>query len=564
MRNRIHGWALALAVMILVTFAAGAQANVTLPGLNGKIAFASDRDSREVEDLRGDTGCVGDDDECGFDIFTMNPDGSGLANVTNLSGKDDKPSWSPDGTQIAFESRRDCHDDESDNCESDIFVMNADGTNVRQLTDGPTSDTHPTWSPDGNTIAFERFDLMSGDGPDRIATVPAAGGPITDDVTGLGDSESTADLLPAWSPDGTRLAVTRISTPSSDDLASATAGVRSGDLTGIRGTNGTSFTIHTYIVTLATQEAQPVGEPQPCAIEGKGGVLTCQFDLNPAWPPSGARIAFHRLQLNFADVPNGEAELRTEMTGFADDVDIIDSSLDGSDQNTLAEEVGPCTSEESGPFFAAGTRGDPVPCVDDYKPAYSPDSTRIAFHSDRGNTACFFNQQGQNGGLFPQSNCRPQLWLMNSDGSGATGPIAPANIRGEEENQATDRNADWQRVLPPAPPVVTTPTAPARRDTRRPRVRVAALRACTASSRLRIPVRIAERGGIRSVRVSLDGRRILSTRRLRFTITINARRLRSGRHRVRVVATDASGNRTTVNRSFVRCARQVQRPTFTG
>jgi len=63
---------------------------------------------------------------------------------------DSAPAWSPDGRQIAFESNLDG--------DWEIFVMNADGTNVRQLTHNTLRDEGPAWSPDGKQLAFSRGD----------------------------------------------------------------------------------------------------------------------------------------------------------------------------------------------------------------------------------------------------------------------------------------------------------------------------------------------------------------------------------------------------------------------
>ena len=63
------------------------------------------------------------------DIYAMNPDGSGVTRLTDHSAPDEEPAWSPDGTQIAFASRR-------STVAQEIFVMNADGSNVQQADDG--------------------------------------------------------------------------------------------------------------------------------------------------------------------------------------------------------------------------------------------------------------------------------------------------------------------------------------------------------------------------------------------------------------------------------------------
>jgi Tol biopolymer transport system component len=88
------------------------------------------------------------------DIFTMNPDGSGITQLTNDSADEYGPSWSPDGTRIAFYSTRTL--EEFDH----IYIMNADGSNEIQLTDSADlteiGDGYaaPAWSADGMRIAL--------------------------------------------------------------------------------------------------------------------------------------------------------------------------------------------------------------------------------------------------------------------------------------------------------------------------------------------------------------------------------------------------------------------------
>lgn len=85
-----------------------------------------------------------------FDLFLVDPHDGSEVNLTNTDAiNEDIPSWSPDGTQIAFVGNprpelRDRH----------VYVMNADGSNIRQLTTMPGPNSDPVWSPDGSVLAF--------------------------------------------------------------------------------------------------------------------------------------------------------------------------------------------------------------------------------------------------------------------------------------------------------------------------------------------------------------------------------------------------------------------------
>ncbi len=85
-----------------------------------------------------------------FDVYLMNRDGSGRINLTNSPGRDDMPSWSPDGSQIAFISSRAY----SSQAYSDVYIMAKDGSGVKRLTYDTALDWVPVWSPDGSQIAF--------------------------------------------------------------------------------------------------------------------------------------------------------------------------------------------------------------------------------------------------------------------------------------------------------------------------------------------------------------------------------------------------------------------------
>ena len=133
------------------------------------------------------------------DVFVANVAGSVFLNARNLTlatgggGTGDmSPSWSPDGTRIAFTAYRGGN--------PSIWIMNADGSAPVRLTTPPNAgDYFPTWSPSGDSIAFQRIDGSSS----RIGLVAAAGGGPRF-LTFAGDAYS-----PAWSPlDADRLAIT--------------------------------------------------------------------------------------------------------------------------------------------------------------------------------------------------------------------------------------------------------------------------------------------------------------------------------------------------------------------
>lgn len=233
---------LLLSVSFVAGWIPGAGASQTPVPPTGRIAFASDRDWGTVPSTQ---------------IYSVNADGTGLTKVTNYPWWALTPSWSPDGTRIAFTGIRPEAAFTGGNHAHlqfhahDIYVMGADGSQVKKIAGGPLSNTLPAWSPDGNTIAFLR--CVDCGTTRQIALMKPDGSGVTEITSG-----AHFNWRPTWSPDGSKLAFER----DSADFSSAAI----------------------YTVNRDGSGLTKLLDGLPCCPD-------------PAWSPDGTRISFWNSEL---------------------------------------------------------------------------------------------------------------------------------------------------------------------------------------------------------------------------------------------------------------------------
>lgn len=145
-----------------------------------------------------------------YDIFVMNEDGTAVRQLTTDPSDDTQPRWSPDGTQLVFTSFKDGGATATtDKFTTDLFLVNADGSNIRHLTSTTKSDENSAaWSPDGKKILYGKRDYS-----DAGTRIGGSAGLFMMNADGSGSTRfvlANPDFGPgaaAWSPDGKRIAI---------------------------------------------------------------------------------------------------------------------------------------------------------------------------------------------------------------------------------------------------------------------------------------------------------------------------------------------------------------------
>jgi Tol biopolymer transport system component len=327
------------------------------------------------------------------EIYVMDADGTNVTRLTTNPAYDVGPVWSPDGSKIAFVSDRDG--------DEEIYVMNADGSNQTRLTTSPGADWIGSWSPDGNNIVFESHR----DGNEEIYVMDADGAnPVN--LT----NHSASDWNPSWSPDGESIVFVSGRSGNADIYTMNANGT--GTLTNLTNTTGESEWLPEWspdgeqIAFVSTINGN--GDIAIMNADGTGRMILTTHsadDEKPAWSSDGTRIVFMSNR-------DGQYEIYMIHADGSGLMNVTDDPAEDWKADWLPAATPPAgkivfSSDRDGnnEIYVMDTDGTNVTRLTtnnatDEQPSWSPDGSKIAFVSDR------------DGNL--------EIYVMNADGSGQT------------------------------------------------------------------------------------------------------------------------------------------------